>query len=214
MCVAGNLSVRRMRRISDRRFCFLPQCGFTLIELMIVLVIMGFMLTFAGPRVAKSLGGVSLKTSARKIAGALRYARSKAVNTGRTYHAIFDMAKNRMIVVPSSRGSVYDMLDSDNGTFEDEEENSREPVLEGKDNMLQQARIYNLPKSVIFEKVVVGDIESDSGEDDEIYQAAFFPNGTSQSVEIVITDPREQRFIVSVDFITGVVSIAEQLEDE
>jgi prepilin-type N-terminal cleavage/methylation domain-containing protein len=41
--------------------------GFTLIELTIVLIIMSFLFAVAGPRIAKSLSGLSLTTSTKKL---------------------------------------------------------------------------------------------------------------------------------------------------
>jgi len=69
--------------------------GFTLIEIIIVLVIMGLMAAFAGPRIAKSLGGLSLRTTAKKVAGALRYAKSRSV-TG--YWAAFSILRMSTIL--------------------------------------------------------------------------------------------------------------------
>jgi hypothetical protein len=38
----------------------------------------------------------------------------------------------------------------------------------------------------------------------------FFPDGTSLGGEITLANNREQAYIVGVDFLTGVVSIAEK----
>ncbi len=188
--------------------------GFTLIELMIVLVIMGFMLAMVGPRVAKSLGGLSLKTTAKKVAGALRYARSKAVNTSRTYNVIFDSEKNRVIVLPSPRSTVSEMMGSDNATDDEtvgDEETTEQPASKKPE---QEIRIFPLPEGVTFNKISIeGATTSDQEQDEGIFQMAFFPNGTSQTVEIILADRRERMFIIDVDFMTGVVSVAEETEE-
>ena len=61
----------------DRRF----QGGFTLLELMVVLVIAALILTLTPPLFSRAMPGTQLKGAARQITAALRYARSNAVLT-------------------------------------------------------------------------------------------------------------------------------------
>jgi prepilin-type N-terminal cleavage/methylation domain-containing protein len=58
--------------------------GFTLLELIVVLLIIGLMMALVTPRLIGSLTKMNLKTSAQKISSFLRYARSQAVS-GQTY---------------------------------------------------------------------------------------------------------------------------------
>jgi len=187
--------------------------GFTLIELMIVIVIMGFILAFAGPRIAKSLGGLSLKTTAKKVAATLRYARSQAVNTGQIYNVIFDSEKNRVIVLRSQQSLVSDMTSNDNATDEEEsgDEDSAEAALPKMPR--QEIKVCPLPDGITFSKISIADAEFEGEEGDEIYQMAFFPNGTSHGAEIILTDSRERMFRIDVNFITGAVSVAEQTDE-
>ncbi|MGH8584433.1 MAG: GspH/FimT family pseudopilin [Gammaproteobacteria bacterium] len=53
--------------------------GFTLIELIVVLAIAGLLVALVPPLFSKVLGGVELRATARELAAALRYARSRAV---------------------------------------------------------------------------------------------------------------------------------------
>ena len=59
---------------SDRR-----AGGFTLIELMVVLVIAGLLLTVLPPLFSAALPGVQLKGASREVASALRFARDHAI---------------------------------------------------------------------------------------------------------------------------------------
>ena len=54
--------------------------GFTLIELIIVLVIGAAVVAVAPPLIAKALPGVELRAAAREVASSLRYARNRAVS--------------------------------------------------------------------------------------------------------------------------------------
>jgi type II secretion system protein H len=182
--------------------------GFTLIEIIIVLVIMGLMAAFAGPRIAKSLGGLSLRTTAKKVAGALRYAKSRSVNTGRLYSVILDCDKNRVIVLQSRQAPAAGMLEEDNATDDEEFSDARQPK-ETKPEM----KIYPLPEGITFDKITIGDVEDDEEAEEKIYQMAFFPNGTSQGGEILLSDSRERIYSIQVDFLTGVVTVAEQTDE-
>lgn len=53
--------------------------GFTLIELVVVLVIAGLLLAVVPPLFSSALPGVQLKSTARELASALRFARDRAV---------------------------------------------------------------------------------------------------------------------------------------
>ena len=53
--------------------------GFTLLELLVVLVIASLLLTIVSPRITAVIPGVELKTSTQQLAAILRYARSQAI---------------------------------------------------------------------------------------------------------------------------------------
>ena len=53
--------------------------GFTMVELLVVLSLMGFMMALTIPAFTKTLRGLKIKTMVRKIVSTLKYARSEAV---------------------------------------------------------------------------------------------------------------------------------------
>jgi general secretion pathway protein H len=59
------------------------QGGFTIIELLVVMVIMAMAYTLAGPMVSSGVSGTELKASARQLAAGLRKARSDAISRRR-----------------------------------------------------------------------------------------------------------------------------------
>jgi general secretion pathway protein H len=69
------------------------QKGFTLVELIVVLLIIGLMLALVGPKITSGLGSVNLKSTARKIATTLRYARGQAVAKKTPHEVFFDNEK-------------------------------------------------------------------------------------------------------------------------
>jgi general secretion pathway protein H len=70
----------------DRR-----RAGFTLFELLIVLVILGLALAVAVPLFARALPGLELKSSARTVAATLREARSLAIADNREIAVAVDI---------------------------------------------------------------------------------------------------------------------------
>ncbi len=64
--------------------------GFTLIELMIVIVIMGSVLALAAPRIGKSLEKIKLQSASRKLSAVFRYTRQMAISRKKEYAVTFD----------------------------------------------------------------------------------------------------------------------------
>jgi general secretion pathway protein H len=65
--------------------------GFTLFELLIVLVILGLTLAVAVPLFARALPGLELKSSARTVAATMREARSLAIADNREIAVAIDL---------------------------------------------------------------------------------------------------------------------------
>ena len=180
--------------------------GFTLLELILVLVIMGFLTSLVAPAIT-SLAGLKLKTAARKVAAGLRYARSQAVTSGCDYQVVFDFEKREMMVERLEEEVFYK---------EGEREESEDPGVRGESRFegkvrpstMERQKTFTLPKEVMLSKVVVEDEEIT--EDEAIIN--FYPNGSCSGGEVFLADEREREYRIDLDFLTGVVTIA--LEEE
>jgi len=73
--------------------------GFTLVEMMVVMVLIGLLAGLALPRVASSLPGFELKTSARKVVSILRYARGRAITEQEAFAVYFDPRQGAVAVL-------------------------------------------------------------------------------------------------------------------
>lgn len=55
--------------------------GFTLVELLVVLVIVSLALALVGTSISRSISGAEMRNAARKVAASLRYTRTQAILT-------------------------------------------------------------------------------------------------------------------------------------
>jgi len=55
--------------------------GFTLVELLVVLVIAALVLALVGTSISRSISGAEMRTAARKLAASIRYTRTHAILT-------------------------------------------------------------------------------------------------------------------------------------
>ena len=176
--------------------------GFTLLELLIVLVIISIMAAFVGPRIAGSMSNLTLKTAAKKVASSLRYARSQATSENRPYFVLFDTDKGRLTIKP---GQTATKEDKEKEAAEGEQDAGTSKGMAGDEAVKDRFKVYALPEGVRFDKVV-----SDKNEDtSDVFQIVFFPNGGSSGGEVLLENDRERRYNISVDFVVGTVRLGE-----
>ena len=53
--------------------------GFTLVEMIVVLVIVSLVLALVGTSISRNISGAEMRTAARKVAASLRYTRTQAI---------------------------------------------------------------------------------------------------------------------------------------
>ena len=79
--------------------------GFSLIELVVVLVLISLSLALVAPSFSRFSKGVELKTTAQRVSGILRYFRSESIQSGKVYQIIFDPGLREVnIQVSGKRG--------------------------------------------------------------------------------------------------------------
>lgn len=64
--------------------------GFTIIELIIVLIIVGLGMSLVAPRLSRDVTKARFKSDLKKVSSTLRYARSRAIFTGRKQSVNFN----------------------------------------------------------------------------------------------------------------------------
>lgn len=135
------------------------------------------------------MSNMELKTTAKRIAASLRYARSQATWAGKTYEAVFDLDENRMLVFP----------------VKDSSEDLEEDAAADEEKTTVVTKTYDLPKAILLEKAVSKKNEFRSG----LFRISFFPAGGSSGGEITLINDRERRCSIKVDFILGTVGLQE-----
>ena len=58
-----------------------PAGGFTLVEVVVVLVIASLVLALVGTSISRNISGAEMRTAARKVAASMRYTRTQAILT-------------------------------------------------------------------------------------------------------------------------------------
>lgn len=165
--------------------------GFSLLELLVVLVIIAVASAVVVPRLAGSLSGVSLRSAAKRAAASMRYARSRAAGEKLPWRAVLDFEHKEIRVEPVPVGDAAEAGEK-----------------EAKAGARESKRIP-LPGGVRLVKASSGELEADAG----TFEITFFPSGGSSGGEVVLADERGRRYALDVDFITGSVRL-EELERE
>jgi prepilin-type N-terminal cleavage/methylation domain-containing protein len=86
--------------------------GFTLIELMIVLVIIGITLGYIGPRIFNGLSTSNMDRAVRDITTMVQVGRSSAITEHKTFFIRFDLDNDKIALypMPETSGVVPQML--------------------------------------------------------------------------------------------------------
>jgi type II secretory pathway pseudopilin PulG len=82
--------VEESKKVDSPRRMVRNQAGFTLLELGLVVLIIGVMLTITVPRIGDT-GRAELVSTARKLAATFRYLRHAAILDGRNYQLVWDL---------------------------------------------------------------------------------------------------------------------------
>jgi general secretion pathway protein H len=163
--------------------------GFTLLELLVVLVLISILSALVAPRVGNSIRNMTLTGAAQKIAASLRYARSKAVSEKEAYIAVLDLKNSSLFVLTAQE---YAGVNGPELSVAAKEKGSR-------------LKIYDLPEGVQLAKAKSGGDEADSG----LFQILFFPNGSTSGGWIVLKNDIGRRCRIEVDVITGAVRLGD-----
>src|SRR3982751_5148497 len=81
--------------------------GFTLLELIVVLLVLSVLFAMAAPSMSGFGAGRAAKQTASQIVSLSRWARERAISEGRTYRLNFDTA-NQVYFVTAANGAMFE----------------------------------------------------------------------------------------------------------
>lgn len=177
--------------------------GFTLIELIIVLVLLSVATALVVPRLAGSLGRMNTESTARRISSALRFARSHAITEKIPYLAIFDMDNNMLSVMAYP---MPDETDSDDVDPDNADPNDADPDNAGIGGP-QGSKVYLFSEGIHLREGVPLDGETMTT---GAFVMGFFPGGGTTGGKVILQDDKDRVFSVALDRITGSVKIHEK----
>ena len=156
--------------------------GFSLLEVIVVLVLLSLSLALIAPSLSQFSKSVELKAAAKKVAAILRYYRSEAINKGKVYQVIFD--SNLMTVKAQSIES------------EDQEETEKTEAKSAQ-------KTYPLPVGVQMKELNIESTQYPS----DLPAIEFYPNGGSNGGDILLDTQVQKGYKIRVNFLTGAVVI-------
>jgi general secretion pathway protein H len=161
--------------------------GFTLIELMVVLIVLSLGMVLLYPSFGRMSQNVELKAAVKKIASILRYYRSEAVQKGLVIQVVFDGETREIRVRPVE-------ADRNQGGGE----KSDESATGNKER-------YLLPEGILVKDMKIPASRYPS----DLPVIEFYPNGGSNGGSFVLERENSKAYRIQVNFLTGVVEIKE-----
>ena len=187
--------------------------GFTLIEVIIVVVIIGAAIGLATPRIGKSLGKMKLKSAVRKFSAVLRYTRQMAITRKKEY-AVTILAHEDDTI------SQYKYMKVER------KENKKDAFSDDEEIEASESRVTNFTEKNILEKEVTVDLEKiqvsyqQKDREGEYLEGGsgeiiFYPKGESTGGRVIFgMEGVKLAFQVDIDPVIGRVKVKRRNEEE
>lgn len=163
--------------------------GFTLVEMMVIISILGMVLAIGTPPLVEFLRDYQSHDAASIVMGILRQARSRAIHERNDYIAVFDLVNESITLV-----------DDDGGGNGDPSDSNFDPTNRGNGQQDVNERVfgpYSLPDGQIF-GFVAGTIDQDGSYVTKPVtftgsppRVIFSPQGSVNEEGVIVVMPRE-----------------------
>ncbi len=173
--------------------------GYTLVEMLVVLVIVGFIAMIAGPKIGKGFQGAELKTSVRQFAAILRAARNTAITQRAIIGGVIEINGPhyafRLIRSQSEYSDLGRIPEQDSPDTSSDSNPALPEIL---------TESYSLPDDIIF-----SDFQPIGGQafQSDLGLIEFFPKGNSTGGIFIISHQSGAGYAVMIDRVTGRITI-------
>jgi prepilin-type N-terminal cleavage/methylation domain-containing protein len=167
--------------------------GFTLLELLVVLLIVALFSALYSVRIEGVLSGGDLRLASRVIMGEISKMRGKAAYTHRNHFMVFNLDENTL--------TAFSTRDSSRG--------SSEGKVEAEDESF--STLVKLPKGVDLEDVVIyqkGKVQQGK------VNYTFFANGTVERALIHLRNQKDEAYTLEINPLTGQVTVHDSYIDQ
>jgi prepilin-type N-terminal cleavage/methylation domain-containing protein len=168
--------------------------GFTILELMIVIGIMGLLLTIGVPLIYKVLHRAPINQATADLFEVLSNARARAILQGKEVDLIFHPRDGRFEVEGAGDGAAA-------GSGQ---------VQAGGVRGVGAGTHGKLPDSVVLRMLDINKLDHNFLED-EVARVRFFPNGTSDELTLILQSGADQRG-VTLEITTGLASVLSEAD--
>jgi prepilin-type N-terminal cleavage/methylation domain-containing protein len=170
--------------------------GFTLIEMVVVLVLISLSIALVTPSLSRFSKRVELKATVQKVSGILRYFRNESIQKGRVYQILFDSGIGEIRIRALER-------EEKEGERKQEEEKKQEEGKKGTEEAAAQERRYPLPGGIQMKEFKIPSPEFPS----DLPTIEFYPTGGSNGGAILLEMQDQKGYWIKVHFLTGIVGI-------
>jgi Tfp pilus assembly protein FimT len=174
----------RRRKTEETCQCLAPSAGFTIAELMLVVIIIALIAGFGGGMYVGTYKNILARTAAKDLVLAAKYARMLAIEKQQAYKIEFDTENNTFWLATSQ--------------YSQESGQTEQAIVRDL-----YSKPVELSNDVTFEDIQITPVSSEVESQTETNRAIVFsPNGTAQTAIIQIGDGKNH-YTVSISASTG-----------
>jgi prepilin-type N-terminal cleavage/methylation domain-containing protein len=181
--------------------------GFTLIEILVVIVIMALAAGIALPGFVRGMKGAQLRTASRTVIMAHKYARSTSVLRQVPMALLLDREASELEIIemkaPPGAEARDKFLDSRQTRASDAVLGTEAPVEEAAPTITTEL-VRKLGREVKIESFIS---ELGGQEFRGVYWIMYHPNGMSDGFELVLSDKSSRKVTIISDAISGKVEV-------
>jgi type II secretion system protein H len=176
--------------------------GFTLIELMVVVAIMGIVMTIAIPTIYQQFHPESMRKAVSDVMEACSHARARAILNGTETDLVIRPAERQFTVSAAFSRPAPEQNRLFSPDVAGNDWRTPPPAAGGASG--EGAFSVKLSEKIIIEGMGI------NGEDyteDEVGHVRFYPNGTSDEFSIVLLSDKGERRNITLEVVTGLADV-------